>query len=740
MADFFRNHKLLLKYLISYVVVLMIPVLSFTAFIEQSLMERMRHRFEIENTQSLEQFAVSVDNNLSRLDVVRDHILARRDLAVAKNLTDVLAAMHLINELKTYTISNTAFTDLVFWVNGDDYIYTSNSAYRLDNFFSGRHYYQEWSTEEFLEQTRQMRGRQIRPQEPVLIRGDKRQSMTIIYPVRYRGTPVTLMFLIDADSLIPSGIPSAFYIQDQNGRTLYQNDSHVADSLEMEGISPDGMDGAWTERAFKQGYLIADMQSPVTSLSYVKVSPVKEVYGEVRLLQRRFCLILFLLLCVGLLAIWLSMTVNYKPLSRLWLRIQRLGKDRDGAPWTGIGIHDAIDGLVSEHMELKERTYDASKGHFLYLLIKERLGEEEFMRQARLLSMEDLLSPWFFVLIVAVKKEDVAKVEAAGIEQVIREHLPGYLREDGDHGKFVFVGSLDSDADLPYTHKVLDVQDALQSRLGVDVVVARSGLKKGLGGVPRCYMDAVMAVDYRFIRGYNCVIDSSMIALNGNIGNVYPKQMFEKLNYQVQNGDADKIQKSLNELIDYIKSAGLPLYYAKGLCYQLLNNISAVIQRINEDLSIHQRLSYGTILADYDTVDELIGAIRNISMNICAYIRDEKSKEEQKLILEIKDYIREKALDQEFAIQNMAADFHMALPALSTFFKNQCGVTVIDYVTRYRMEEAVRLLLEEGLAVREIVERVGYMDTSSFIRKFKSIYGLTPGQYVKQYKEGQIYR
>lgn len=733
MVDFLKNHKMLLKYLCSYVVVWMIPVLAFTVFIENSLMERMRYRLEIENKQSLEQFAVSVDSSMSRLETVRDHILSRKNLEIKKNLEDIPAAISLIQELKTYTVSNTVFSDLVFWINGDDYIYTSCSTYRLDDFFTGKYYYQDWSTKQFLKEAGHMRGREIRPQEPVFIHGMKKEYMTVIYPVQYGGIPVTLMFIMDAGSIIPDNMPSVFFIGDRDGTVLFMNDNHSVDWSELSSIPFDGDIEDWTVLAMKKGYLVTFLESQDTRLQYMKVSPVKEVYGELKRLQGRFYLILVALLGVGWGVIWLSMAMNYKPLSRLWLLVQRLS--RETAFWDVEGIQTAIEGLVSEHIELKERTYDASRGHFLYLLIKERLEPEEFRRQAQLLQMEDLLSLYFFVLIVAIKKEDVPKVQPAVVEQMIRQHLPGYLREDVEHGKFVFIGSLDSDAGLPYTHSVLDVQDALQNQLKVDVVVAKSSLEKGLSGAPHCYMDAVLAVDYRFIRGYNCVIDSTMIALNSDIGTVYPKQMFEKLNYQIHSGDADKIQHSLNEIIDYIKTSELPLYYAKGLCCQLLNDISAIIRRLNQELSIHQRLSYATILADFDTVDELIGAIRNISMNICAYIRDEKSKEEMKKIQDIKDYIRKNALNTEFAIQNMALDFHMALSALSTFFRVQCGVTISDYVTQYRMSEAVRLLVEEGDAVHEIVTKVGYMNTSSFIRKFKSIYGLTPGQYVKQHPQ-----
>ena len=282
----------------------------------------------------------------------------------------------------------------------------------------------------------------------------------------------------------------------------------------------------------------------------------------------------------------------------------------------------------------------------------------------------------------------------------------------------------------------MEIHQELCALLEMDIMIAISSIQEGYESIPRCYMEAMMAADYRFIKGYCCVIDSTMMVLNGEIGMVYPQKLFDQLNYQIKNGDADKIQQSLSEIIEYMKSLQLPLYYVKGLCYQLIDNISSIIVQINRELPQQKRtrFSYATILADFETVDELVEAVSNISMNICQFIRNEKSEEDSRLLRQIKEYLDEQIYQQNFAIQTMAADMNMSLPALSSFFKNQYGETLSDYVTHCRMEEAIRLMLEENCTIGDTVLKVGYLNTSSFIRKFKSIYGLTPGQYVKEHK------
>ena len=55
----------------------------------------------------------------------------------------------------------------------------------------------------------------------------------------------------------------------------------------------------------------------------------------------------------------------------------------------------------------------------------------------------------------------------------------------------------------------------------------------------------------------------------------------------------------------------------------------------------------------------------------------------------------------------------------------------MDYVTQLRMEYAKALLVKQRHKVKDIAGMAGYMNVSSFIRRFKQCYGVTPEQYAK---------
>jgi len=71
---------------------------------------------------------------------------------------------------------------------------------------------------------------------------------------------------------------------------------------------------------------------------------------------------------------------------------------------------------------------------------------------------------------------------------------------------------------------------------------------------------------------------------------------------------------------------------------------------------------------------------------------------------------------------------------VSTLFRQQCGITLMDYLVVKRINQARELLQELGLNVSEVRTRVGYKNMSHFNRMFKKLVGVTPGEYRNRVK------
>lgn len=735
----YLKNKLFFKYLASYLIILMIPLLGFSAFIDKSVMNVVHKQLLSENTQSLYQFETDLDNTVSRLVSIRDILISNGELKVEPHLQDVSQAQKLIRTLKSYAISNSLLSDIVYYQPGDTYIYTAHSSFLLSNYFSRGGYPGNWSEQEFLDAAETQNPVSIRTEEWTGNSGEAEKLMTIMYPIKQENGTGVLMFILEINRMLPQNRDAAFFVRDKNGEVLLscfpkEFDEKMWSTVDWEEV----LDGKETPFSYEDE-LVSASQSKVTGWEYIKISPISQVNKTMRGLWSRFCLVQIVIVLLGSVLIWVNMKVNYQPLKSITQLLQNGQKGRRDSVNS---IYDAVENLTNENQKLRVQTVVADRSQFMRRLLKGKIPDQETFRETIAdLDMKEFEKPYFYVLVLLVRPEMIAKVSTEAVDRCMKEEglfktLGCYLRETSERGKIIFVGSCEHQDQILLTRQVMEMQETLRKRLDSDMLIAVSAIREGFESVPQCYMDAMIAADCRFIKGYNCVIDSTMVVVNGDIGMAYPQKLFDRLNYQIKNGDADKIQQSLNEIIEYVKDSQLPLYYAKGLCYQLINNISAILEQLNRALPPEKRIKLpsGTMLADFETIDDLIERVSEISIEICEFIRDERSENDTRTATQIREYLEKNIFDPNFAIQTMAADLDMSLTKLSSFFKNQYGETLSDYVTHCRMEEAVRLLME-GSTVGDVVVQVGYLNVSSFIRKFKSIYGLTPGQYVKEHKE-----
>ncbi len=91
------------------------------------------------------------------------------------------------------------------------------------------------------------------------------------------------------------------------------------------------------------------------------------------------------------------------------------------------------------------------------------------------------------------------------------------------------------------------------------------------------------------------------------------------------------------------------------------------------------------------------------------------------------------ALDNDFHrpwnTEQLAALVNLSPSRLRHLFTAGIGKTPAQYLRSVRMREAEMLLRTTFLSVKEIMNRVGYLDESHFGHEFKRTYGLAPSRY-----------
>lgn len=97
----------------------------------------------------------------------------------------------------------------------------------------------------------------------------------------------------------------------------------------------------------------------------------------------------------------------------------------------------------------------------------------------------------------------------------------------------------------------------------------------------------------------------------------------------------------------------------------------------------------------------------------------------------VKVYI-EKHYDQELSLSDLAQQVFVSPYHLAHVFKEEVGMSPIQYLIKCRIDEAKRLLVETGQSVRDIALKVGYPNANYFNLLFSKMTGHSPGKYRKR--------
>ena len=88
-------------------------------------------------------------------------------------------------------------------------------------------------------------------------------------------------------------------------------------------------------------------------------------------------------------------------------------------------------------------------------------------------------------------------------------------------------------------------------------------------------------------------------------------------------------------------------------------------------------------------------------------------------------------LDGSLHFEDICRISGMSSTALKSYFKEQTGMTVMNYYQRQRINKARRLLRDSNMNITQISELLGYSSLHSFSHQFKRITGLSPTDYLK---------
>ena len=326
-----------------------------------------------------------------------------------------------------------------------------------------------------------------------------------------------------------------------------------------------------------------------------------------------------------------------------------------------------------------------------------------------------------FLLTMAVKK--------LAEEQLIQKHdsrLFSYL------GDLVLISQLQSEKEVPDYTDVLDAFcKTARHMCGASVTAGIGPVCDELQDLKASYQGARTAVSYRALYGNTRAINIVEIDPQEDQDELWEEQEISEIMKKIKVGDRDSLNQEIASSIRRFSDGGVSLQkfriFIMGLVTEMYrfgnNNRLEMDEIFGKEKDVYNK----ALQADSP---ELLQEWLLLS---CLRMQEKVSKERQDtsslMVRKAKEYVRENYANQDITIEMVCRELGVSSAYFSTVFKKETGKTFINYLTDYRMERAVDLLLTSGDKTYIIAEKVGYAEPNYFSYVFKKKYGVSPTKY-----------
>lgn len=250
----------------------------------------------------------------------------------------------------------------------------------------------------------------------------------------------------------------------------------------------------------------------------------------------------------------------------------------------------------------------------------------------------------------------------------------------------------------------------------------------GLSRAYQAYASSVILLQSSFFFPENTLLTSefpkSVVDVTTDIFSDAPAASFADALSALDEKATDSLLKKLFDA--FYKNSRFLQNPVKDLYYKLFLNL--------EDAQHQQKISSsGNLESIAETIDNcftfpelhqtLVDRTNEFFTKIDTTVQDNPT------IFMIKEYISQNYMNETLSVKDISTHVFLSTSYVCTFFKNETGQTLNQYITEYRMEKAKQLLRDGRFKISDISSRVGYSDGNYFGKSFKKYSGLSPSEY-----------
>lgn len=682
--------------------------------------------------------------------------LPREDLAALYSYLETKKnTFHTINSFK---LSNEFVDSVYFYDSSKDLVITSdnegnNRQFPLDDFYD-RGWYDEFVHSQHNPVFMDTRAAAL--QYP----SAEKQVVSILYKSNKGKNAIIVNLdaaLIHREIFSKLNHEDDIYVVSSSGTIVFGSSIPGVQQFTSLGLPEDtpivGGTGSYVTELANSQKLISYSTSPMMNWTFVNISDMKAFSQGMAAIKQTITWSVLILVLLSIALAYLSSKNLYKPISylntltigKMEQRAESRGEQSDELLVIGSFVQSTIDERNFYKQKLEE-SLPLQRERFKHMLLHPNSWtldeiEEKIVYLGLAIDTDDLV-----VLLLGMDEDhsrssgqdmltiDLWKIQVMDAIKNSWTISSQYFLVDIEKDKIAMVFNrcgLDQKQVFRLSQQMLDaINGQLQSSFTIGVGRACRNVKE----LPRAYGEAAEALKYQMLFGRGYVISIDDILIDNGTEFIYPRQKEELLLGLIKTARKQEALQVFDDLASEIGAQKHKLHYnqIQPIFIQLLTGIRNLFSQLGTDIGeiIDSDSDPYRELLDQDSVEKISDWFHVLIERAAEYIELEMNAKGNRHITKVIE-ILERDYSKDISLNSVAEQLKLNPVYISRLFKQSTGQLFVDYLKQIRIDRSKHLLVQGNMKINEVGRQVGFGTSHYYIKVFKDLTGLTPGEYKR---------
>lgn len=498
-------------------------------------------------------------------------------------------------------------------------------------------------------------------------------------------------------------------------------------------------------------YVITSMSLSRADWKIIKITPVNYLYRTAYMITRSLIAVCLVSIVLGLIIARIFTTNLYNPIKKLLERISNSFEDKftlDKNSDNEIGfIDNTISGLsakLSDLEQLKKANIPIIKHTLITRLAENTLPSDEFFYEKLKMLDVTVRDYKYNSLVIRIKSNALSKIPKENL-QILKYAIVDIIENSSlSIPEIKLMAAELSESEIGVlclsscaSHENLStfcnkLRNYCITEMNIDLIFFVGEWVSEVHDISESFTLCRSLFRYTFFHPDLITFTLSDFLNTNNVTEKVDETIFDNFYKALRLRNIEKISDIIENFVVQIREKKLSYENANYVIHKLTDLYIDYLKELNLKNIDTSSLSSEEFLKNISDIFHFrMWLLGSISDNY-KLLQEKDLNQSAEVINKVKTYIIEN-LGNDLSLNTVSEKVYLSSAYLSKLFKDETGITYIEFITQKRIEKSRELLLNTNLSIEEISQKVGFNTPHYFTKKFKESFGMTPSTFKQEH-------